>query len=72
MFSNLILNSDNLFSSGMITAIVLIVGIVITISTIYVFYYISNDLDSLLDKRRKKKFKSLQEKKIARLYPKSK
>tara|TARA_B100001250_G_scaffold7428_1_gene6249 strand:- start:424 stop:642 length:219 start_codon:yes stop_codon:yes gene_type:complete len=72
MFSTSSLNFDYLSPTGSIGIIVLIIGFIFTAITLYVFYSISNDFDSVLDKKRKRKAKELQEKKIAKLYPKSK
>tara|TARA_Y100001968_G_scaffold196260_1_gene180082 strand:+ start:1295 stop:1513 length:219 start_codon:yes stop_codon:yes gene_type:complete len=72
MFSTSSLNVDYLSPTGTIGIIVLIFGIIFTLATLYVFYSVTNGVDSILDKKRKEKNKDLQEKKIARLYPKSK
>ena len=66
------LNVDYFAPTGSIGFIVLIIGIIVTAVTLYVFYSVINDVDSIIDKKRKEKAKDLQEKKIARLYPKSK
>tara|TARA_Y100001968_G_C19453982_1_gene770847 strand:+ start:1517 stop:1735 length:219 start_codon:yes stop_codon:yes gene_type:complete len=52
--------------------LVFIIGIIVLAATFYSFYHITNNFDSILDKRRKLKAKNIQEKKIARLYPNSK
>ena len=72
VFSTSSLNLDYFAPNGSIGMIVLIVGIVITLATFYIFYNVSRDVDSVLDKRRKQNDKKLQAQKIARLYPKSK
>tara|TARA_Y100001968_G_scaffold330367_1_gene382052 strand:+ start:2153 stop:2371 length:219 start_codon:yes stop_codon:yes gene_type:complete len=66
------LNLDYLAPNGIIGFLVVIIGVIVTTATLYVFYYVTNDVDSVLDKRRKEKAKNLQDEKIASLYPKSK
>tara|TARA_Y100001968_G_C19289778_1_gene683588 strand:+ start:794 stop:1063 length:270 start_codon:yes stop_codon:yes gene_type:complete len=66
------LNVEFLSPTGSIGFFVLIIGIVVTAFTFYVFYNVSSDIDSVRDKNRKIEAKEMQEKKIARLYPKRK
>ena len=72
MFSTSSLNVDFLSPTGSIGFLVLIVGIIVTIATIYIFYNVSSDVDSIRDKKRKKEAEEIQAKKIARLYPQNK
>tara|TARA_Y100001968_G_scaffold233715_1_gene216714 strand:+ start:1222 stop:1440 length:219 start_codon:yes stop_codon:yes gene_type:complete len=72
MFLTSSLNLDYLSPKGSIGIIILIIGFIVTAVTFYVFYNVSNDVDSILDQKRKVKAKDMQEKKIAKLYPKSK
>ena len=62
-------NFESLGPTGSIGFIVLIVGILFTAMTFYVFYKVAIDDDSKGDKERKSSLKEEQEKKIARLYP---
>tara|TARA_Y100001968_G_C19176196_1_gene628138 strand:+ start:588 stop:812 length:225 start_codon:yes stop_codon:yes gene_type:complete len=72
MFATSSLNVDFLSPTGSVGFVVLIVGIVVTAVTIYVFYNVSTDVDSFRDKTRKIEAKKIQEKKIERLYPQRK
>lgn len=72
IFSISSLNVDYFSPTGIIGFFILIIGVIVTSISFYVFYIVTNDVDSELDKQRKKKAKDIQEKKIARLYPKSK
>ena len=72
MFATSSLNVDFLSPTGSVGFVVLIVGIVVTAVTIYVFYNVISDVDSFRDKTRKTEAKKIQEKKIARLYPQQK
>ena len=71
LFSSTI-NFDLFSPTGSIGIIVLIIGFLFTAMTFFVFYSVSNDVDSILDKKRKKKNQDLQAQKIAKLYPKPK
>ena len=66
------LNLDFLSPTGSVGFLVLLVGIVVTTVTFYVFYNVSSDVDSVLDKNRKLEAKKTQDRKIARLYPEKK
>ena len=72
MFSTSSLNVDSLSPTGSIGFFVLMVGIVVTLTSLYVFYNVTSNVDSARDKIRKIEAKESQEKKIARLYPQKK
>ena len=72
MFLIYIFNVRYFSSTESISLFVLITGLVVTISTFYVIYNVTSDVDSILDKKRKNINEELQKKKIARLYPQSK
>ncbi len=64
------LGLDFLRPNGGIGFVLLITGIFVTVISLYVFYNVISDVDSVLDKQRKKEAKDLQKEKILRLYPK--
>tara|TARA_Y100001968_G_C19224922_1_gene651577 strand:+ start:470 stop:700 length:231 start_codon:yes stop_codon:yes gene_type:complete len=64
------LGLDLLRPNGGIGFLLLITGIFVTVISLYVFYNVISDVDSVLDKQRKKEAKDLQKEKILRLYPK--
>ena len=66
------LDVDFLSPTGSIGFLVLILGVVVTAVSIYVFYNVSSEMDSFRDKTRKKEANEIQKKKIARLYPQRK
>tara|TARA_Y100001968_G_C19335226_1_gene706491 strand:- start:727 stop:942 length:216 start_codon:yes stop_codon:yes gene_type:complete len=64
------LNLEYLSPTGSIGIFVLIIGVIVTVVCLYVFYNVSSDSDSMLDLKRKKEARKIQQEKIARLYPK--
>ena len=65
-------NFDYLRPTGPLGVIIIVVGIFFTTLMAFVFYQVTNDLDSLSDKQRKQMAQREQDKKIARLYPSKK
>ena len=63
-------NFDYLSPTGSVGIIVLIIGVLFTGMTFYVFYKVANNDDSIKDQERKESLKRAQKEKIAKLYPK--
>ena len=63
-------NLEYLRPTGSIGVAILIVGILFTAMTFFIFYKVIYDVDSKSDKERKSFLKEEQRKKIRRLYPK--
>tara|TARA_B100000700_G_C14615655_1_gene655735 strand:+ start:405 stop:623 length:219 start_codon:yes stop_codon:yes gene_type:complete len=72
MFSTSSLNVEFLSPTGSIGFLVLTVGILVTVVSLYVFYNVTSNVDSASDKIRKIEARENQAKKIARLYPQKK
>ena len=66
------LNLDYLSPSGFIGIIILLIGILFTLMTFYVFYKVTTDDTPSINSKKALDLKEEQKEKIARLYPKGK